>query len=132
VLDLFAGTGALGIEAVSRGAKFTLFVANGSEAARCWRNNVERSVWRRHKSLSATPPISARPIRSSRSRLVFLDPPMQRAGGKSAGLAARRGWLDAGRAAGGGRSQAAAFAAPDGFEDWSDGCMTIPSSRSCV
>ena len=32
VLDLFAGTGALGIEAVSRGAKFTLFVDNGAEA----------------------------------------------------------------------------------------------------
>jgi len=32
VLDLFAGTGALGIEAVSRGAAFTLFVDNGAEA----------------------------------------------------------------------------------------------------
>src|SRR6201995_5210542 len=32
VLDLFAGTGALGIEAVSRGATFTLFVDNGAEA----------------------------------------------------------------------------------------------------
>jgi 16S rRNA G966 N2-methylase RsmD len=32
VLDLFAGTGALGIEAVSRGAGFTLFVDNGAEA----------------------------------------------------------------------------------------------------
>jgi hypothetical protein len=32
VLDLFAGTGALGIEAISRGAAFTLFVDNGAEA----------------------------------------------------------------------------------------------------
>ena len=32
VLDLFAGTGALGIEAVSRGAAFTLFVDNGYHA----------------------------------------------------------------------------------------------------
>ena len=32
VLDLFAGTGALGIEAISRGAKFALFVDNGAEA----------------------------------------------------------------------------------------------------
>ncbi|MGY4340615.1 16S rRNA (guanine(966)-N(2))-methyltransferase RsmD [Bradyrhizobium sp. LM2.9] len=41
VLDLFAGTGALGIEASSRGAKFTLFVDNGAEARALLRNNVE-------------------------------------------------------------------------------------------
>src|SRR3979411_384697 len=41
VLDLFAGTGALGIEAVSRGAGFTLFVDNGAEARPLWRSNVE-------------------------------------------------------------------------------------------
>ena len=41
VLDLFAGTGALGIEAVSRGATFTLFVDNGAEARALLRNNVE-------------------------------------------------------------------------------------------
>src|ERR1700743_1378396 len=40
VLDLFAGTGALGIEAVSRGAAFTLFVDNGAEARALLRNNV--------------------------------------------------------------------------------------------
>ena len=41
MLDLFAGTGALGIEAVSRGAKFALFVDNGAEARALLRNNVE-------------------------------------------------------------------------------------------
>src|SRR5271155_3413986 len=41
VLDLFAGTGALGIEAISRGAKFALFVDNGAEARALLRNNVE-------------------------------------------------------------------------------------------
>src|SRR6201989_3474089 len=41
VLDLFAGTGALGIEAVSRGAMFTLFVDNGAEARALLRNNIE-------------------------------------------------------------------------------------------
>ena len=41
VLDLFAGTGALGIEAASRGAKFVLFVDNGAEARALMRNNVE-------------------------------------------------------------------------------------------
>src|SRR3978361_2264774 len=41
VLDLFAGTGALGIEAVSRGAKFALFVDNGAEARALLRHTVE-------------------------------------------------------------------------------------------
>src|SRR2546430_16549785 len=41
VLDLFAGTGALGIEAISRGAKFALFVDNGAEARALMPNNVE-------------------------------------------------------------------------------------------
>src|SRR3974390_1511534 len=40
VLDLFAGTGALGIEALSRGAVFTLFVDDGAEARALIRENV--------------------------------------------------------------------------------------------
>src|ERR1700723_173675 len=40
VLDLFAGTGALGIEAVSRGAAFVLFVDDGAEARALLRENV--------------------------------------------------------------------------------------------
>src|ERR1700709_381389 len=41
VLDLFAGTGALGIEASSRGAAFVLFVDDGAEARALLRENVE-------------------------------------------------------------------------------------------
>src|SRR5215469_5210693 len=42
VLDLFAGTGALGLEAVSRGALFALFVDDGAEARALIRANVEQ------------------------------------------------------------------------------------------
>src|SRR3954469_10182877 len=41
VLDLFAGTGALGLEAISRGAAFALFVDDGTEARALLRENVQ-------------------------------------------------------------------------------------------
>src|SRR6202140_5351771 len=41
VLDLFAGTGALGIEAISRGAAYALFVDDGVEARALLRSNTE-------------------------------------------------------------------------------------------
>src|ERR1700758_3075435 len=76
VLDLFAGTGALGIEAVSRGAAFALFVDNGTEARALLRNNVESlglggvtKVYRR----DATNLGPAHPMEPF--SLVFLDPP---------------------------------------------------------
>src|ERR1700743_2692072 len=76
VLDLFAGTGALGIEASSRGAKFTLFVDNGAEARALMRDNVEAlglggvtKVYRR----DATDLGPAHPVEPF--SLVFLDPP---------------------------------------------------------
>src|ERR1700748_3677572 len=76
VLDLFAGTGALGIEAVSRGAAFALFVDNGAEARALLRNNVEElalggstKVYRRDAS-DLGPAHPMEPF-----SLAFLDPP---------------------------------------------------------
>jgi 16S rRNA (guanine966-N2)-methyltransferase len=95
VLDLFAGTGALGIEAVSRGAAFTLFVDNGAEARALLRNNVEAlglggvtKVYRR----DATHLGPAHPMEPF--ALVFLDPPYGR-GLADKALASLRdgGWL---------------------------------------
>ena len=42
VLDLFAGSGALGIEALSRGAKKAVFVEQSRDAARCIRENLAK------------------------------------------------------------------------------------------
>jgi len=118
VLDLFAGTGALGIEAVSRGAAFTLFVDNGAEARALLRNNVEAlglggvtKVYRR----DATHLGPAHPVEPF--ALAFLDPPYGRGLGEKA-LASLRdgGWLTPDALLIVEESKAANFTAPDGFE----------------
>ena len=119
VLDLFAGTGALGIEASSRGAKFTLFVDNGAEARALLRNNVEAlglggvtKVYRR----DATDLGPAHPVEPF--SLVFLDPPYGKGFAEKA-LASLRdgGWLTPGALLVVEEATAAVFAAPDGFEE---------------
>ena len=95
VLDLFAGTGALGIEAISRGAEFCLFVDDGAEARALIRQNVDAlglgqatRVFRR----DATKLGAAHPVEPF--GLVFLDPPYRK-GLALPALAALRdgGWL---------------------------------------
>ena len=119
VLDLFAGTGALGIEAVSRGAAFTLFVDNGAEARALLRNNVEAlglggvtKVYRR----DATNLGPAHPMEPF--SLAFLDPPYGKGLAEQA-LASLRdgGWLTPGALLVVEEAKPAAFAAPDGFEE---------------
>ena len=119
VLDLFAGTGALGIEAVSRGAAFTLFVDNGAEARALLRNNVEAlglggvtKVYRR----DATHLGPAHPVEPF--ALAFLDPPYGRGLGEKA-LASLRdgGWLTPGALLVVEEAKAAQFVTLDGFEE---------------
>ena len=119
VLDLFAGTGALGIEAVSRGAAFALFVDNGAEARALLRNNVEAlalggvtKVYRR----DATNLGPAHPVEPF--ALAFLDPPYGKGFAEKA-LASLRdgGWLVPGALVVVEEAKAAAFAPPQGFEE---------------
>jgi 16S rRNA (guanine966-N2)-methyltransferase len=119
VLDLFAGTGALGIEAVSRGAAFALFVDNGTEARALLRNNVEAlglggvtKVYRR----DATNLGPAHPVEPF--SLVFLDPPYGKRLAETA-LASLRdgGWLTPEALAVVEEAKAAAFTAPEGFAE---------------
>jgi 16S rRNA (guanine966-N2)-methyltransferase len=119
VLDLFAGTGALGIEAVSRGAKFALFVDNGAEARALLRNNVEAlglggvtKVFRR----DATDLGPAHPV--ERFSLVFLDPPYGKGLGEKALASLREGgWLAPAALLIVEEAKAAGFIMPEGFED---------------
>jgi 16S rRNA (guanine966-N2)-methyltransferase len=76
VVDLFAGSGALGIEALSRGARFALFVDNGAEARALLRANVEAMglggvtrIWRADATKLGSAPAGG-PF-----ALAFLDPP---------------------------------------------------------
>jgi 16S rRNA (guanine966-N2)-methyltransferase len=119
VLDLFAGTGALGIEAISRGGAFALFVDNGTEARALLRNNVESlglggvtKVYRR----DATSLGLAHPMEPF--SLVFLDPPYTKKLAEKA-LASLRdgGWLTPAALLVVEEAKAAEFAAPDGFEE---------------
>jgi 16S rRNA (guanine966-N2)-methyltransferase len=97
VLDLFAGTGALGLEALSRGAKYVLFVDDHAESRALVRRNVEAAhatgatkIWRRDATgLSEMPANAGGPF-----DLVFLDPPYRKGLVELALASARDGvWL---------------------------------------
>lgn len=117
VLDLFAGTGALGLEAMSRGGGFALFVEEAAEARGLIRRNAETlglmgatRIYRR----DATKLGEAGTL--SPFGLVFADPPYGRALGEAALLAASRGgWLTPGAIAVVEESADAEFTVPDGF-----------------
>lgn len=95
VLDLFAGSGALGLEAMSRGAMFALFVDTDAAARGVLRDNIEAlglfGVTRIHRrdatDLGARPAGLGEPF-----DLVFLDPPY----GKELGGAALTGLVTGG------------------------------------
>lgn len=94
VLDLFAGTGALGLEALSRGAAEVCFVDDGAKALTLIRANIakmraegETEVLRLDATRLAKAP-------GAPFDLVFLDPPYAKAMGEAALTAATKGgWL---------------------------------------
>lgn len=80
VLDLFAGTGSLGIEALSRGAQRALFVEKDPRVARILRENLEKCRLSPLATVlvAAVPPRLPLPEGFDRFDLVFLDPPYER------------------------------------------------------
>ena len=81
VADLFAGTGALGLEALSHGARWCLFVDDSADSRAIQRENVEAlnltgatRIWRRDATdLGPMSPTAGGPF-----DLVFLDPPYRK------------------------------------------------------
>lgn len=119
VLDLFAGTGALGIEALSRGASFALFVDEGAEARSLIRENItdlglagKTRLFRRDATLmgahGANAPFS----------VVFCDPPYNRELAPKALLScAAGGWLEPGAVIVVEESRKSETRLPEGFEE---------------
>lgn len=120
VLDLFAGTGALGVEALSRGAAYCLFVEEDAQARGTIRRNVETfglsgitKIFRR----------DATALGSAENRgtfgLVFLDPPYGKGLGERAlASAAIGGWL--------------APAAVAVMEERKDAAITLPTDFTAI
>jgi len=119
VLDLFAGTGALGIEAASRGAGFVLFVDDGAEARALLRENTATlglggtsRIFRR----DATKLGPAHPLEPF--SLAFLDPPYgQNLADKALASAHAGGWFIADALIVVEEATKSAFAAPEGFAE---------------
>ncbi|MFT3986038.1 16S rRNA (guanine(966)-N(2))-methyltransferase RsmD [Aestuariivirga sp.] len=98
VMDLFAGTGALGLEALSRGARFCQFVDEGTEARGLVRRNADAlgvigqvKIWRRDAT-KLGPCAPQTPF-----DLVFCDPPYGKGLGEGALASLVEGqWLSSG------------------------------------
>src|SRR5947209_2143172 len=119
VLDLFAGTGALGVEALSRGAAFALFVDDAAAARALIRANVAAlglggvsRIFRR----DATRLGAAHPLEPF--SLVFLDPPYRQSlAEKALASALAGGWLTPDALIVVEEAAAAEFKAPAGFAE---------------
>ena len=119
VLDLFAGTGALGLEALSRGASYCLFIEEAASARALIRQNVEAmgamgvsKIWRRDATRLGEVQNMA-PF-----DLVFADPPYGKGlGEKALSSAAAHGWLGPSALCVLEEAAKAAIAVPAGFQE---------------
>jgi 16S rRNA (guanine966-N2)-methyltransferase len=120
VIDLFAGSGALGLEALSRGAAFCLFVETDEAARGAIRENVDAfslfgqtRVHRRDATDLGLPPASA----GAPFNLAFLDPPYAKGlGEKALAQLIAGGWLAPGAIVMLERGRDEPDPAPAGFE----------------
>ena len=94
VLDLFAGTGAVGFEALSRGAASVCFVENGRSGQRLIGENMRKLDTAADTQLLRHDATRLGPWTQAAFDLVFLDPPYGKSMGQKALVAAAEGgWL---------------------------------------
>lgn len=76
-LDLFAGSGQIGLEALSRGAAYAVFIENNRKAAKCIEENIAFTKFDKQSMLLTMDVISG--LHSLESKytfdLIFMDPP---------------------------------------------------------
>jgi 16S rRNA (guanine966-N2)-methyltransferase len=119
VLDLFAGTGALGFEAISRGARHCTFIEEATDARGVIRRNMESlglngaaKIFRRDATRLGEPG-TIEPF-----DLVFADPPYGKSlGEKALASAAAGGWLKPGAICVLEERAAAEIDIPEGFSE---------------
>lgn len=77
-LDLFSGSGNLGIEAISQGAKFCYFVDHQKTSIRCIYKNITALQIEKHASILEYHYIKAlKMLKNKKMNIIFLDPPYQ-------------------------------------------------------
>lgn len=94
VLDLFAGTGALGLEALSRGAREAIFVERDARVAEQLRENLATLGAAERGRAVAADAASFLAGPASPCSLVFLDPPFRQGLAAPCCAALEAGWLD--------------------------------------
>ncbi|WP_297974381.1 16S rRNA (guanine(966)-N(2))-methyltransferase RsmD [uncultured Amaricoccus sp.] len=110
VLDLFAGTGALGLEALSRGARHATFVDQGQTALALLRRNLAKMGTEDRARVIARDATRLGRNPGEPFTLVFLDPPYARGLGEKAAISALAGgWV-----------------APGGLLIWEEGTEPAP------
>ncbi|MGP1612391.1 MAG: 16S rRNA (guanine(966)-N(2))-methyltransferase RsmD [Catonella sp.] len=77
-LDLFAGSGQIGVEALSRGADFAAFIEKSDEAIKCIKHNVNKTKFNDKAlvlKMEVLSGIRTLEIEKKKFDLVFMDPP---------------------------------------------------------
>lgn len=110
VLDLFAGTGALGLEALSRGAGHVTFVDDGVTARALLRENIGLCAAQGATKVFRRDATDLGPVTGAPFDLIFLDPPYGKALGERALVSAQAGgWI-----------------APDALIVWEEAAPPLP------